>query len=217
MQPGDGPKVLVPTIMRSGTHVLIDLILNNFPKYKRSPLMVMVDQFYWQPVETREKLFEQLYQTGGYVVKTHYPQVGFHQPWRAPHFERLIPPCRIVTVERDREETYRSSAKWYASEPRDGDLRVAATREEYERTANLFDEYWKGHEVLRLDFRRVLDPTSTPKLISEIADWIGAEPRSRPVPPFPKNARTRVFVSKALTRMIGRRAPVVNTTLRFAK
>jgi hypothetical protein len=35
--------------------------------------------------------------------------------------------------------------------------------------------------------------------------------------PYPKTAKYKIYTAKALTRLVGRNAPVVNTTIRFGK
>ena len=46
----DRPNIVVATPKRSGTHVLIDILLNNLPAYRRRPLYVEPRQVLAQPV-----------------------------------------------------------------------------------------------------------------------------------------------------------------------
>lgn len=202
---GGGPLVLVPTIMRSGTHLLIDTILNNFPRYKRSPLYVDLDRL-MDDRATRHTDVNRLLVCGGYLVKTHYPQwdVG---PERELFVQEVASQAVIVGVDRDREETFRSSAVW--------GLPVAADRGKYIDSVERFQAFWRPYEHLEVAFSQLTDRSLYPELVARLGRYIGAEPREPLIyPPAPEN-RLNVYLMKALTRVLGRHAAVINTTIGF--
>ena len=52
--------------------------------------------------------------------------------------------------------------------------------------------------------------------VARIAEEIGAVPAPRYRHPPRKSQRSRIYVDKALTRLLGRRAPRINTTIRVS-
>lgn len=72
LRPGSGKPVIVSSIMRSGTHLLIDLLLNNFPAYRRMPLYVDLDHALASGLTAADLLHG-----GCYVMKSHHPNVRY--------------------------------------------------------------------------------------------------------------------------------------------
>ncbi len=201
LRPGRKPLLLIPSLQRSGTHLLIDTILNNFRDYKRTPLYVNLDRLEGNPGWT-----SRLIRCGGYIVKTHYPQIrpaaGFEEPLR-----RVIQHSRLMAPVRDLEAVYQSSLIFGAS----------ASRPEFDRQVARFQVFWEQFKVHHVAFDRLTTPGLYPELVAEIGSWIDAEPNARIVYPFPKNRRWKVYTFKALTRLLGRHSPIINTTIAFAK
>ncbi len=72
------PHVVVAAQMRSGTHLLIDLILNNFPVYRESPLYLDLERYRLSDLET-----SRIPDLRGLVIKTHCvptPPTGWRRP-----------------------------------------------------------------------------------------------------------------------------------------
>src|SRR4051812_42875729 len=71
----DGPLIIVASMMRSGTHLLLDSMFNNFPPLRRTPLFVDFDSYERQalPVDPLRSL-------RGAVIKTHYPETPLASP-----------------------------------------------------------------------------------------------------------------------------------------
>lgn len=208
--PGEGPFILVATVMRAGTHLLIDSILNNFPRYRRFPLFINLDGI-------PNGRIPELLSSGGYLIKTHFPQVGDH-PDRAPLIEAVARRSRILTIYRDPKATYRSTRAWLDEESKGNDMMsVAESEEGYNESLRRFNEFWGRFEHLQIDFRDLTSPQKQPETIRQIGEWLGQEPRSPMVFPYPKTAKFKVYTAKALTRIVGRRAPVINTTIRFGR
>ena len=70
--PAGGKSIIVPSLMRSGTHVLIDLLLNNVPGYRRAPLNVDLDHYL-----AGKNSLDALNRCGSYVMKSHYPNFAY--------------------------------------------------------------------------------------------------------------------------------------------
>ena len=101
LRPGTAPLIVVVSIRRSGTHLLIDAILNNFAVYKRRPLYVSLDQYLLSgyPVED-------LLACGGYIVTTHFPQTlsfDYESQVRA-----VVQQATVLVPSRPIEQTYRA-------------------------------------------------------------------------------------------------------------
>lgn len=207
LEPGRGKLILVPTLMRSGTHLLIDTIINNFPQYKRSPLYVDLDSLLREPA-TRDSQVKKLLEGGGYVVKTHYPQRFVH-PERELFIREIVAHSTIITIERELEEVFRSTASWSNINS------VAQSQEEYINSVARFKSFWNQFESLKINFSEIVKRESYSDLVDKIGNYIDAEPRNNTIyPPLPKD-RLYVYFVKFLTRTLGRYSPVVNTTIRF--
>ncbi len=210
--PGEGPFILVASVMRSGTHLLIDTILNNFPRTRWYPLYVELGGYLHQG------RIPELLSSGGYVVKTHFPQVDDRPEW-IRSVEAVARRSRILITYRDQKETYRSTRGWLEAEPEvvGKTMSLAESEDVYYESLRRFEDFWGQFEALRISYHDLIDRRRQPELIREIGAWIGQEPRSPMIRPYPKTAKVRPYAAKALTRLIGRHAPVINTTIRFAK
>lgn len=197
---GEGKVLLVPSLMRSGTHLLIDAILNNFPAYRRCPLYIDLDQFV---ASGREP--QQLLSMGNYVVKTHFPQVM--TPGLSEAVTLLVTRAAIVSPVRDLESILRSMAAF------DPDVSEATLLDSVHR----FDLYWQGHSRLEIPFKKMVSPSDFDPVIESISQISGAVPQMRRVRPPTPDQRRRVIFHKAMTRIFGCRAPVINTTISFAQ
>ena len=89
------PLIVVTSFPRSGTHILIDLILNNFTPYRRNPLYVDLDRYIHEGLDV-----EDLIQKGGYVVKTHYPEPTFSATKRSD-YEKIFSNAIILQPDRN--------------------------------------------------------------------------------------------------------------------
>ncbi len=94
---------------------------------------------------------------------------------------------------------------------------VVDGRPEFGRQTAHFQDFWQQFKVHYVTFDRLTTPGLYPELVSEIGSWIDTEPNARIIRPFPKNRRWMVYTFKALTRLLGRHSPIINTTIAFAK
>jgi hypothetical protein len=203
--PGTGVMVLIPTIMRSGTHLLIDTIINNFSCYRRSPLYVDLDRLFDYSVGREEKV-QMLLRGGSYVVKTHYPQTD-NQPNRCPYMLKVFKCCKIITVRRDVNQAVRSALAW--------GLPQAINEDEYRTSIERFYEFWQDYKLLVLDFKELVNPALFPKAVAKIGRYLRCKPRSPLIYNIPKNRPLAIYLAKGATRLLGKYAPLVNTTINF--
>jgi hypothetical protein len=198
--PGTAPIILIASLRRSGTHLLIDAILNNFAAYKRHPLHVNLDQYLRHGYDIAE-----LIECGGYVVKTHFPQktaLNYEQQVRAVAEHAIV-----LTPVRAPDEVYRSAIKFGAS----------MDEKEFTEQIVQFEAFWKQYHPLLVPFVALTTHADYESLLATIGQHIGLTPNRNPVFPFSKDQRTLVYLIKLLTRTLGRYSPVVNTTISFAK
>lgn len=203
-------NVMVATPMRCGTHVMIDALLNNLPAYRRAPLYVDLDQFLKQGVRP-DADFGALGADAGYVLKTHFP-LGMPDP--AAHADAVAALARdalVITVRRDPEQIRASLSRW--SDQAQG--AAALDRHLAELDANLaaFRAFWDGRADIALDFGDLFDPARMQAVLAQAAQATGARAASRYRHAPPKRGIRRIYLQKALTRLAGRRAPRINTTI----
>jgi hypothetical protein len=197
-----GRPIIVASMMRSGTHLLIDSMLNNCTTIRRTPLYIDLDQLLLQ--HTPEEALALIKQAGAYLVKTHYPQLGGQEPGRAEFMKSLCDLGTAVTVNRDQRSVERSFAIFT-----DLESPVDLT-EEYQR----FGDFWSDHADVAIDFTDLT--TQWAPTMDRVWAATGLAPEGPLRKPLPRSQRYRVYANKVLTRLLGRRAPVINTTIGFA-
>jgi hypothetical protein len=195
---GDGPLVIVPSIMRSGTHLLLDALFNNFPALRRRPLFVDFDAY------ERAKLPPApLASLNGGTIKTHYPQIEL-APEYLSALKTLAARAFIVTPKRPAEAIRKSLAKWDEHYSPEAFM-------ELERRC---DEFWKPFAPLTVSFSSLLDVAGVKALVALVAERTNLTPRSGP-PMMPARGRYRIYFDKILTRVLGAGAPCINTTIGY--
>lgn len=215
IRPGPGRPIIVATVQRTGTHVLMDLVLNNLAPYRRRPLYIDADRFLG-PLDAESALAaaEQVIAGGSYVVQTHHPALKA-RPHLDEAIRRIAAAGVVVTTRRDVDDAHRSLTQFVAG--RDHAMDPAAI----ESAQVLADEmrrhaaFWQGRVAATVDFVDLFDPVASAALMARIAEIVGVEPRRRHRPAPPKSHRRRVLLAKALTRIAGRHSPVLNTTVGF--
>jgi len=203
-------SVIVATFPRSGTHILIDLLLNNFSAYKRKPLYVELDHIitHLDRGHQAEHYLPKLLSCQGYLVKTHYPPHSREAPQLREEIAELFATSPIITVSRDREAIFRSEQT----------CGYIGSKEEHFSDIDRFEGYWNQYSNrLDLPFERLVNPKETNAVIRDLASFLGVESNTKLVETPPKSARYRVYTMKLLTRLFGKNAPRINTTIGFAK
>ena len=193
--------------MRSGTHLLIDLLLNNIADYRLRPLYIDLDQCCKQTSTARDLLGE-IEPDAGQIIKTHLP-IGLHPSAREdPRVLEIIEAAVVVTVRRDRDEVLRSLARW---------SRTPEELDAYALEYDMFWDFWAGRESVHLEFDALLDVTEASRTVTRLADLTGTRPRARlRLPPRPTR-RQQIYLNKGLTRVLGRHAPHIDTTIHTLK
>jgi len=202
IRPGSGYKtILVPSVMRSGTHMLIDLLLNNFKQYKRVPLYVNLDA-----VLDDNSVVNKLIECGGYIVKTHFPQIGYSDT-RNKVLEKIVRRSYIISPQREIQEIIKSTERF---------LKYEAQFDIY-NSVEIFEKYWGSHNKMLVPYDSLTDPQKCSEIIKRIGCYIGLEQNQKIILPPRKNAKNTVYFWKLSTRMLGRYSPIVNTTISFGK
>lgn len=200
-------NVVVATPMRSGTHLMIDLVLNNIAAYRTCPLYVDLDQCRKQS-RAGQNLVVAIASDAGHVVKTHLliglDAAAVHDP----DLLRVIDDAVVVTVERDREIVLRSLSRWHRSEEM---LR------QFEIEYDEFWAFWRGRADIALQFEDLLVRETMTSTLQELAGTLGVRTRPRVKMPPPPDRKRRIYANKGLTRVLGSRAPRIDTTIHTLK
>jgi hypothetical protein len=145
-----------------------------------------------------------------YVVKTHFPQ-NVSTPEMQEALQKLLNADTIVvTTTRDTGDIFKSHLKFT-------DLHRSVSPNLHQESITRFDDYWHSKPKLTIRFEHMTDSKYHVECITKIASQLGQEVPGRVVGPYLKNQRIRVYCSKALTRILGKRAPVINTTFYFGQ
>jgi hypothetical protein len=202
------PNLIVATPMRSGTHILIDLILNNLPAYRTRPLYVDLDQCLKQARSGRD-LLGAVAPDAGHVLKTHYP-VGVSAALADPRFGPLIRQGIVLAIHRPRADILKSLDRWVGDTTADPETRFGGQ-------IDAFWAFWDGVPRIDLDFSDLFDAAQMRSLIGRISRETGVPAAAAFVPPPGRNAARRIQIDKAATRLFGRHAPRINTTIHTLK
>jgi hypothetical protein len=193
------PHILLPSITRTGTHILIDFILNNFSFYKRKPLYIDLDKY----VVNGGSLDFLLVNTG-YIIKTHYPQRIEHKDIHL-FVEKLINSSILVSPARVLEET-RLSTNVFGNQNDIAEFRQAHDR---------FIKFWQSKPVSYFDFNELVDDNSAAEVVNRLRKVLKISPNKVIVTTLAKNKVIKVLIVKLITRLFGSVSPIVNTTIGF--
>ena len=196
---GEGRPIIVASLMRSGTHLLIDLILNNFAAYRRDPLYLNLDAYL---IERRS--FRDLMNCGAYVAKTHYPQIPVPDDAQ-DDLRRFAEHAVVLRPVRGLDEAHRSLLSFGETLSAD---ELAALKTEA-------DAFWEEFNPLDIPFNELATPALTAETVRRIAAHAGLPMPKRIVETLPKSETFRILTAKLLTRLLGHRASRLNTTIQF--
>ncbi len=203
------PNIMVATPMRSGTHILIDLILNNLPAYRARPLYVDLDQCAKQGRPDND-LLGALTPRSGYLLKTHMPLNVPETMVADPRVETLVAEACVITLRRDRADVCRSLGRWHRIDMAAAEARFGP---EYDR----FWDLWEGRDRIAVEFTDLFDPKTMRRLLADLADRTGCQVAPRYLPPPSGASKGRIYAGKMMTRLAGRHAPRVDTTIHTLK
>ena len=198
-----GKPIIVASIMRSGTHLAIDLLLNNFPELARKPLYVDSDQFF-RCAENRKNFILGEKRFGACVLKTHYPE--WLPEEKESVFRRLANESHVIVLRRPIEDTYKSLSSWG----------IAKDFGRYRKSVDEFYHFWQEAAPHRIEitFSELTDRNSFEALVPKIANEFNI--CSRRSIRYPVNPRKvgRMVITKLATRLLGKYSPVINTGIR---
>lgn len=201
---GSGRNVLVASLTRSGTHVLIDMLLNNFKCLRNAPLYVDLDMWL-----RKGNSLEELAKLEGVIFKTHYPQDEL--PITEDEFNVFLSTANpiIVATQRDSDSVFKSASS--SSFPR------YTERDEFDRDVRRHHLFWESKIALTLPLDKLLQQDSYRLLLQKLEVLLKKTARKNPIFPRAKHAKNRVLCDKLFTRIMGKNAKSINTTVGFAK
>jgi hypothetical protein len=197
--PGEGPIIIVPSLMRSGTHLLLDALFNNFPALRRRPLFVDFDAC--ERVGRPPGPFTSV---NGVTIKTHYPQVELAGPYSSA-LTSAAARALILTPRRPAAEIRKSLAKWGEN----------FTAEEFAEIERCFDAFWGPFSPITVNFATLLESGGIESLMRLVMERTGLAPGRNKPPVMPARHRSGIYFDKVLTRLLGRGAPRINTTVGY--
>jgi len=151
---------------------------------------------------------------GAYVLKTHHPAIK-SRPQLDAAFQTIAAAGVVVTTRRDVESTFRSVRRFFAEGEHAIDPAAIASEASLAREMEQHQAFWEPFTAMTIDFDDLFDPALTTGHLDALGALVGVEPRRRHRPAPSKAHRRRVMGAKALTRLAGRRSPVLNTTVGF--
>lgn len=202
------PNILVATPKRSGTHVLIDILLNNIPAYRNTPLYIDLDQC-WKQGTDHNDLLGRISPDMGYVLKTHFP-VGLPKSAKADaRFLKIIDHAQVLTVRRNHADVARSMSRWAGANKR--------ATPHYETEYKEFWGFWQERSQVVIAFEDLFQPDIMTGYLDDICHHTETKRAAQFVRPTDARLRRRIYLNKTLTRLVGRRAPHVDTTIHTLK
>lgn len=198
-------NIVVATPRRCGTHLLIDIILNNMAAYRNRPLYIDLDKS-WQQRMRGERLFECIDPNAGYVIKTHIPIGHPHAP-DDPHLSQLLDSAVVLTVHRNVAAMVESAKRWWKRLENHRIDEIIQT--DYEE----FWSFWQDRPRISLEFEELFDANFMQAVLSDLSRKSGARLSSRYVPPPSPDRSKLIYTNKAMTRLVGRYAPRIDTTI----
>ena len=202
-------NLIVATPMRSGTHILIDLILNNVPAYRNRPLYIDLDQCAKQSTLEHD-ILQQVTPGAGYIIKTHMPLGTPQDMPQMARISELIETSQIVTIRRDRDDVCKSLGRWHG-------LDIAQAEARYGPDYDRFWAFWSDKAQVSIDFKDLFDPQKMAGVLAALTDAGSAAPAARYMPPPSGKSKKQIYFNKMLTRLLGHRAPRVDTTIHTLK
>lgn len=207
--PQGRPNIIVATPMRSGTHILIDMILNNIPAYRNRPLYVDLDQCRKQG-NSENDLIGQVTPDAGYILKTHMP-IGLQEGQPSDlRIQKIFDAGVVITIRRDRADVTRSLARWHH-------MASGADMSEYEAQYDTFWNFWDRRKRIHLDFTDLFASKKMASVLETLCADTGSTRAKRLTGPVSGTGKARIYTNKALTRLAGRHAPLVDTSIHTLK
>ena len=199
----EGKTIIIASMMRSGTHLAIDMLLNNFPTLVSKPLYLDADQ-YFRNEENRTKYMNNELTIGQCLVKTHFPQ--FIPANKLEVIRKLAAYSHVILLHRPAEKTFKSLNAWGMAED------FVSYRSEVEK----FYKFWSitAPHSLNVEFDEFISEATFRNLIARVENKIGIVPKEKVTLPVDPRNVWGMTASKLATRLLGRYSPVINTGIR---
>ena len=200
LQPGVGKNIIVCSLMRSGTHALIDLLLNNFQPYRRTPLYVDFDGLIKLNLDKDEILG-----INGYLIKTHFPQ----NPLPREHIEildLLAQGSHVIRPYRDLNHV-RNSLQNFSHADYQGDLVGIALEA---------DRFWGKYNPLVIPFDDLINSNKAASVIKTLSHHLQMPCNKKTIANPERHQVLFALSCKLATRILGKHSPRINTTIQFA-
>lgn len=194
-----GPTIVVASLMRSGTHLLLDTLFNNYSEFRRFPLFVDFDAY-----ARKELPLEPLSSLRGVLIKTHYPETPLPSAY-ADALAAIASRSIVLTPTRNQDEVRTSLTKWG----------VDCTSNDFADIKTQFENFWTPFSPTLIPFTQLLDATGIQSVLLQLNQLTGLNCRRLHSPVMPANLRLGVYIDKLLTRLAGSKAPRINTTIGY--
>jgi len=202
LTPNDTPHIIVASLMRTGTHLVIDLLLNNFPQYRNQTLYTDLDRYIGNGGNIAD-----VEASGGMIHKTHFPQYPHCLDKKKAYIE-FFKDKKVIITDRNKENTRRSLGNFGEM----GKRKLARFDFHYEE----FQQFWHSHpKVLCLRYEDLIQPEKMPKIMESICSFLELPYPDEPCYARQKQDRYRILFDKALTRLFGAKAPIINTGIQL--
>jgi hypothetical protein len=197
---GQHPPIIVASLMRCGTHLTIDLLLNNLQPYRNKPLYVDFDRHVFEARDPAE-----LMAAGSCIIKTHIQQRPFNQA-TLDLLKEIAAKGLVIIPVRKPSDTRSSLLQLNYLHSED---RLMRDHEQHVR-------FWSDFSPIFVDFSTLLDLEKASLFLKEVRCRLGlSEPEHAAQPIIASRSEWRVFWDKFQTRLLGARAKLINTTIGF--
>ena len=200
-----GSNIVVATQMRTGTHVLIDMIINNYDRFRNCPLYIDLDALVRRGCLGHD-LSELIMDLSSYVVKTHYPQVGDKKIYE-PALELLRENSVFVTSVRHEAGQAESLSKSFGRSPHEVN--------EILGQGEVATKYWAERADLIVNFADLISIKSYIQIASDIGRMAGCQVPPQEIRCYSDRSRLGVYYDKFSTRVLGYRSPRINTSIAY--
>ena len=197
---GPHPPIIVSSLMRSGTHLAMDLVLNNIPEYRQEPLYIDFDSYIYEGYSPQALL-----SAGSTLIKTHVAQRPFSRAY-TDVLRRIGSKGLVIIPIRDISKIRKSMNKWGYDVPEAG--LEAQSRNQM--------AFWSDHQPLLVPFADLLDPDKARHFLNTVIQRLSLNPLPDDQPiRVAGGSRPRNLWRKLRTRLQAAKAPILNTTVGF--
>ena len=186
--------------MRSGTHLTIDLLLNNLSSYRNNPLYIDFDRFVYEAHDPNT-----LTNAGSCIIKTHFRQRPFTQE-TLKLLESIASNGLVIIPTRDLAATQASMKKWNFS----------PSLEKLQKDHDDQLIFWSRFNPLIIDFKDLLNPTKAISFLQDVRQRLHLPDSESPsILTLANGSNFEIMWNKMNTRLAGSHAKTINTTIGY--